>query len=351
MRKLDASKELPSRLLLLKWGRNDTTHGPIFVGQKTLSELPQMQVVAGFDSVALDFEHNTVPGSPEYLRSQEPRPIGAKGLPFVELNVGVGIDAPRWTPDGRKFASEGHYEDLSGAVALDENDEVIFLHSGALCRQGSARDIHLFTAGLSAGGKLVALTNPNPNPAEATDMNMKQLLIALFTAAGFKADDKTADADLDKLGKDFAAKFGELLKLTALQAQFEELKTKLVPVGAPDLTPLSARIDGFKLALDTFTARFETMDRESIVRDASIDGKVVPPSALPDKDGKGGLTIPQLRALVADLPVTVPLHQRTPQVRTFSASAASADSPETLAIRSQLGITEDDAKKFGPKNS
>lgn len=414
--KLDATKELPTRLTLLKWGRNETTKGPVMVGQKTLSVLPRNQALNGFDTVALDFEHNTVPGSPEYLRSQEPRPIGAKGKPFVELNVGLGIDNPRWTPDGSKFAGEGHYEDLSGAVALDENNEVIFLHSGALCRQGSARDIHLFSAGIGADGKLVTLAaavkkeadgehpcshylvaeNPDepstwhlrvkgsdgkpdhtlmgaawaalhegyrgnqydgpkktdaldklkslyksenmPVPGETQTHNPmnKNFLIQLFNAAGAALKPDASDADVDAAGAAFIRRFTALIKGGGASTA--------APV---DLAPLNARLDGFKTGLDTLNARFETLDREAIVRDASIEGKVVPASALPDKDGKGGYTIPQLRALVAELPVTVPVSQRTPtNLKTLAASSMSV-SPESQAISNQLGITEEERAKWG----
>jgi hypothetical protein len=66
--RFDASKGLPDKVLLFKWGHNETVNGPVEVNEFTVATVPRMQKAAGFDTVALDYEHNTVPGSREYNR-------------------------------------------------------------------------------------------------------------------------------------------------------------------------------------------------------------------------------------------------------------------------------------------
>jgi hypothetical protein len=55
--------ELPSRLKLLNWGANATVKGVVKVGPQTQADLAANQKTLGFDRVALDFDHQTVPGS------------------------------------------------------------------------------------------------------------------------------------------------------------------------------------------------------------------------------------------------------------------------------------------------
>ena len=81
-------KELPSRLRVAKWGRNDSVKGAFVVNETTARFLPAIQKAVGFDSVALDFEHNTVPETDAYKADREPRKVAAHGL-VVAASVGA----------------------------------------------------------------------------------------------------------------------------------------------------------------------------------------------------------------------------------------------------------------------
>jgi hypothetical protein len=70
-----AAKDLPSRLKLLNWGKNETVKGPVTVGPETLRSLSANQKSVGFEHIALDYNHQTVPSSPNFKKD----PVGEKG--------------------------------------------------------------------------------------------------------------------------------------------------------------------------------------------------------------------------------------------------------------------------------
>lgn len=130
---------------MLRWGTNESAQGPIKVGLSTLDASRKWDGL-GFGRVAIDFNHNTVPGHASYRG--EPAPIAAMATPRVIPAEGLVFEEIAWTPDGR--ANRAHYPDLSPAVKLDDSGEVIFCHSAALARNGAVKDLHLFSAGTGA---------------------------------------------------------------------------------------------------------------------------------------------------------------------------------------------------------
>ena len=73
----DAAK-LPRRIKVLNWGDNPNSHGkrvnvgPLFATCLNAETYP-------YRKVALDFEHNTFPGTAAYKESKEPRPVAGFG--------------------------------------------------------------------------------------------------------------------------------------------------------------------------------------------------------------------------------------------------------------------------------
>ena len=101
-----AAQDLPRRLKVLDWGVSPSVKGPVQVSPLTATELPSMHRTAGWDRIALDYEHNTLKGSPEYERSQEPRAVAAYGVVVCVPGDGLYLDDLQWTPHGDKFARE-----------------------------------------------------------------------------------------------------------------------------------------------------------------------------------------------------------------------------------------------------
>lgn len=151
----EAAKALPENLLLLKHGENTSTHGNITVGPKTCRMLERNQASLGYDRVAIDFNHCTVPGSPDHVPGK-PLAIFGYGRPCV-TDAGLALKDIVWTPLGKEHAL--NYEDISPAVRMDDNREVDFVHSVALTPNGAlygrtvASSIISFTAEQAATGK------------------------------------------------------------------------------------------------------------------------------------------------------------------------------------------------------
>ena len=142
------AEQLPTRLKILDWGRNATVKGTILVDDETAKSFEERQQSAGHGEIAIDFEHNTVAGSPEYERTKEPRPVAGYGRPTILRGDGLYLSNIRWTPDGQ--ASAKNFADLSPAVQVDGENRVTFVHSVALCRNGAVHELTFFSAALGS---------------------------------------------------------------------------------------------------------------------------------------------------------------------------------------------------------
>jgi phage I-like protein len=355
--KLDPATGLPTRIVALKWGVNETAQGPITIGPKTL-EASKLWDQAGFSEVAIDFGHNTVPGHPAY--KGEPAKIAAMSALSVVDGEGLIFGSIDWTEDGK--TNRANYADFSPTVLLDDAGEVIFCHSGALCRNGATHGLRLLSADnletvIAALGDnfrtLMAKETAAPThsiktptvhkpgtvmintdlikkilqlPPDATDDDINAALDKLGTAAGADPD----PADNPNAGP------GSNSDMTALTA-------KLSTMFATQLTALEAKFTGKIAAL---TARNEQTERDAIVSEATARGCLVPVEVLPDKDGKGGLPMDALRTLCAALPEVVPLNRRTPlTLKTLSATGANGMTTEDREVCRTMGITEEQWKK------
>jgi hypothetical protein len=132
--------KVPQRIKLLDWGNNESAKGPIILN----ADFSAFQEAMNWKEVAGDFEHTTVPSSPNY--KGEPQKIA--GNFQVEILTGDGIYASliNATPEGDDHVGGGHYRDISPAVLLNEKNEVIGLHSFAFCRKGAVKNLTLFSS-------------------------------------------------------------------------------------------------------------------------------------------------------------------------------------------------------------
>ena len=137
------SDKLPTRLKVMEWGDNPSTKGTFKIGQNTADILPLNQRALGFERVAIDYNHVTVPGSPEYQKGAVPAVFGY-GRPAVVKGEGLFLEDVEWTPLG--LLNARNFEDLSPAPHTDDSNEVDFIHSVALCPNGSLYDVHFFSA-------------------------------------------------------------------------------------------------------------------------------------------------------------------------------------------------------------
>ncbi len=324
-------KEPPSRLLIAKWGKNESANGNFTVGSKTKKFLPALQKLLGFDTVALDFEHNTVPNTEAYRADKEPRNVaGHAGLEVVE-GEGIYAHNVQWTPHGVKSVKEGLHPDLSPTIKTDDDGEVVFVHSAGLCRQGAVTDLRVFSAAEILTPTQLACFSATINPPANSAMDYKKLLTLLLGL-----DANAADADIETAAKKFAettqSHTASLKTLTENLAALQKAITAGVGTHSAD---------GLKKLDEIIAAigkRLDDQERAHIVAQAIRDGKLIPNSA-------AAMPLEQFRTLVSELPANqVPIAQRTPEgLKSFSA-ATPADSTAEI-MRQRLGISKEDWAK------
>ena len=297
-----AGAELPRRMMILRWGENPNANGAkVVVGRTLLERLADPE--CAFSEVALDFEHNTVPGTPEYQHTAEPRAVAGYGRVVAEEGVGVFLEMERWTPEGEKMAH--HYQDLSAAPVCDKAGNVVAIASVALCRTGAVPGITFSPSPLS-------LSQPNPNK-ETNQMDFKAILIRLLGLPEDASDEAIAAAAEEKQQK------------PAQPAQPE-------PEGG--VAPLAARIDALE-------RRADEAEKSAILEKARAEGKVVALAA----DALAALSVAQLKETVEKTPKTVPLSAVTPAAVKEPAAKAPL-SAEAELVYSLCGQTREEVEKW-----
>jgi phage I-like protein len=306
---LEDPSKLPTRLVVLPWGEHKTAKGAFKVNEVTLSAMPANQALTNFDRVCLDFDHNTVPGQPSY--KGEPAKIAAYARPVVLSGEGIVYEDIEWTPEGREYVSGGHYRDLSPAVKTDAQGNVVFLHSAAVCRQGAVPDLILCSAESSTN----TTTNPTQEP-----MIYKQMLCSILGLDPEKASDEEITAAADKAANPDKGGEGEEGKAKESTANKTEDGDKVAA--------LSAKVETLSANLERVIGASTATERANIIALAAREGKVVPKVA--EK-----MDLEDLKALCAELPVTVPLEKRTwpGKVETLSAD------PQITAAQQQVNRT------------
>jgi len=328
--------ELPMRLLVLPWGTNHTTQGPVICNEVTFNLLLSNNATRGFDRPVLDFEHASEPGSATYRG--EPAKIAGHGTLEIVHGEGVYLLMAHWTPEGRDSAGGGHYPDLSPVVAVNEHREVVALKSVALCRHGA-------TAGLV----FLSAQDPSQYPPTTKSPPPRRPTLKTHRLTTMDKPPATADELLAALRGmlNLAADATPEDVMTGLTAAMEAKAAPAEPAASEDMKNLSASL----LALNaTLTAQGAELKLLSASHDASTRGEIL---AAATREGKqipkmaAALPLDQLKLLCAELPVTVPMQPHTPEhVRLLNAEGHEIVPPELAAIDAQMGISPDDRKKY-----
>lgn len=328
-------KGLPQRILVLAWGDHDTTKGKVICDATTMQQLAAYNAAQNWDRIALDFEHNSVPGSPSY----QGEPVKIAGYGTLQLVAGEGIYLlmSSWTPQGKEYAAGGHYGDLSPVVKVNKRNEVIGLHSVALCRHGATPGLVFLSAAAPVQHSATPLTANSSN-----SMTPEQLVAELAKTLGLAADTPPAD-----ILAALTTKMGESEKeLTAMKAKSEEdAKTLSVATKGDDtLKLLSTQLQEQGDQLKQLSATLEASQRGEVIAGAIHAGKQVPSIAsAKTADGSYQMPLDQLKQLCAELPVTVPMEKR---LSSAPPASGAADSAETAAVSSMTGVSPEDRAKY-----
>lgn len=323
----------PTKLKVFNWGKNESTNkGTFTVGDKTLATLSVNQKKYGFDTVALDFEHNTYPGTTAYKESKEPRDVAGNGTLEVIAGDGVYLNLG-WTPKGLEKAA--NFPDLSPVPATDENGEVIFIHSVALCRQGEVQDLHLVPLSVEM------------ESADADDADMETLRAGCAKLLGLSADASIGDikAKLTTLRVETPNSNSQISNLEALSIEIANFKSQLGTIAtlSTEITNLKSQISDQKTKIDGFQSletKLTTLsnDWKKLFDDAArsqlrdfyaLQGKV---STL-SMDAQDKLPLADLRDHFEKLTATVPVKRITPLHIDETGDKPKDDAARTEKIR------------------
>jgi phage I-like protein len=297
----------PTRIRVAPWGETATVNPElplIRINERTLAMLSANQRRYGFERIALDYEHNTVPGSPEHKRSAEPRPIAAHGTLEVVPGEGLFLCNLEWTPAGP--ANAANYPDVSPAVACDSEGNVLFVHSVALTRAGAANGLRFATLSVESMDA----------EQEAADEDERV------------ESEESQDKEMMAMDPKLKGMLCKIMKLDAATVSDEAVASGLDALGER-----LARLDTMDGSITTLSASVVDMQRELVLAQSRMDGKVIPLSA----DSIKAMDLPALRDMVSKLPPNVvPLSAKTPKVE-----------GETGAKRAENSVLEEIARNCG----
>jgi len=297
-----AGETLPAVLTVLKWGDNKTDRGTFRLTERSLAAIQAQRDGGLFDSVLIDFEHNSCRTHPNY--QPPPRKHAGVGMVFGDAERGLGIEQAKWTPHGVEFARD--YPDLSPVLRFDQDTmEVLGLQSVALVPNGGVVGLSFFEAAAM------------PTQGVPT---MDQDVMDRFSA--IEAALATMKKFIDELMGD---------KPEAVVEMAAGLRG-LIGVTAFDPTPLNAKIGTLETTIVALQADLVRRDRTAIVDRAAREGKVIALSA----EAMEKLSIADLEAHVKQVPVTVPLERRTPVIEV--SLGAQAPSSNLSRIAAMCGI-------------
>lgn len=334
------SHELPKRIKIFTWGVNKTLKGEVIVNHKTAEVFNANQKALGRDVIALDYEHNTVPETPEFERTKEPRLVAAHLVPEIVVGDGVYLSVQDWTPSGQEYAK--NYKDLSPAPYLDDEGVLIGLHSVALTQTGAVFDLtflnsigtpierDLVTLSAAMGIETpdaykLALKNRPANYQQNMNENLdydadgKKKSIKVFRKAMAMGEDVSDEEVLKCMSE--AIEKGKWVRSGPLndaggtnnrimQYSMEEIAATLNGAIDAKLKPLTASLDAMTKAQADATKAAEQGQRDALVAQASREGKVIPLSA----DQIKTMPVDCLKSIVEKLPKTVPM-ERSPMAR------------------------------------
>jgi phage I-like protein len=338
-----APGSVPKSIQLLSWGEHETAKGIVILSMDAKQAFIDFQAGMNWGDVAGDFEHNTVTTSETYRG--EPAKIA--GNFKISLTAdGLIADLINATPEGDDCVGNGHYRDISPTVVLDAQNRVIGLHSFAFCRKGAVKNLTLFSATFdpAAEAKKPVTERQQQGPQDA-----EELLTALRDITASKPDASPTQVLRNLLTKIETANPTNPNPPDKKPMTPEEIDQRI----AAAINPVTAKLDALTAAITKMTGEGGALtelsssikalkdkqtedERQFILLTASREGKVVPAETVKT------LSNDQLRSLVTELPVTVPLSARTPHVLPLSAAPGSdPDAGYDPTIAKNLGLTKE----------
>ena len=318
----DAAK-LPRRIKILNWGDNPNCHGkrvnvgPLFAKCLGAETYP-------YRKVALDFEHNTFPGTAAYKESSEPRPVAGFGTVEVVEGKGVYLTMSAWTPEGERNAV--NYADVSAGAVTDKDGNVVSVASVALCRAGAVDGMDFIEAPLSGdvSSALKRIINNTENQ-KGTAMDFKALLISSL-GLGEDATDEAIKA--------------ALAKALEKKPEPENKEEQQAAMSAAVNAAVAEAVKPIEENVAALSAASVAHEKQDLIAEAAREGKVIALSA----DALAKISVEDLKTTIAKTAVTVPLNAKTPTTVKENAGGGEV-SEELQQIALNCGVSPDIFKK------
>lgn len=312
----------PSRLVVAPMGTHDArSRGKVIVNQETLDGFAERQTAAKLGTrLALDFEHNTVPGTPVFLAEKEPRSIAAWAT-CSALPEGLVYHDIQWTPAGLDAYKNNLFQDISPAVFRRADGTVLALHSAALCRHGEIDGLTIAAASAPAQlAPFFAALSASLTPVQSP---MKNALAKLLAMLGVTIAADAEDAAFETALTEGVAKLEPMLKAPeAMTAETSET-----------ITALTARLEKMEQAAVKH-------ERAALIAGAAAEGKVIALSA----EMRETCPLDVLKDHIKQLkPGVIPLTRTSPTAE-VTGDKPDAFSAADLAIAKTMGLTEDDLR-------
>lgn len=329
---------LPQRILIAKWGENTArSQGEKFkVGQQTLKLLNHEQARRGWDAVALDYDHQSVPGHPNF--KDHPREYAAKnGRVEVVENEGLYYLPGEYTPSGKQHASS--YQDVSGYFMLDPRTrEVIAVKSVALCEHGDVAGAEFVEAAIAA--------------AALGELPEEVINVLTFAKDLLELED---DADAEDIADGLEALLREKNQITqptqklksTMDAETKNAIDKLTEQNVETNKQIASLATSLTSLVATQTLNQHNQEVDAVLAAAVQEGKVVPDS-LKQKDASGRyvLAASTIGDVVKSIPATEPVEFTTPAH--LAAAVKSQTNSATKEVALALGITNEAMQKGTP---
>jgi len=307
----DGAPRLPTRMRILKWGDNPNSQGvPVRVGPRLVAAM--REPTYPFRQIALDYEHNTWPGSKAYQETREPREVAAFLTVEAVEGKGVFVNVDRWTPSGLRQAP--NFCDLSATPLLDKDGNVTAICSVALSRTGAVPDIVFEQAAAMSAA-------PQTDPHGET-MNWKEM-IAKYLGLAPEATDEEVQAAWKAHLEKAAAEKAKAAEAAPPPEAAAALSAEAI--GGIVATAVKAQTAGL-------AARLDGQEKQRLIDAARSEGKVV---ALADTL-LARMTVDELRTHVGALPAVVPLAALTP-VQVAEGRTIALNATE-MAVCKALGL-------------
>ena len=316
----DAAK-LPKRIKILNWGDNPNCHGkrvnvgPLFAKCLAAETYP-------YRKVALDFEHNTFPGTAAYKESSEPRPVAGFGTVEVIEGKGVYLTMSAWTPEGERNAV--NFADVSAGAVTDKDGNVVAVASVALCRAGAVDGMDFVEAPLSGdvSSAISGIINNSKNQ-KGQAMDFKALLIKSL-GLGDDATDEAIQAALEK----------------AINKEPVNNKEQEAAMSAAVKAAVAEAVKPIQEQVAALSASAVAHEKQDLIAAAAREGKVIALSA----EALAKISVEDLKATITKTAVTVPLSARTPgKVNENGAGGEPTEEQRKIALN--CGVSPDIFKK------